>query len=708
MSPLLSTLFGLSRARKRVIQVAADVFLITISFLGAMWLRLENFEFLAKPGVWLALPLVVPISIALFVKLGFYRAIIRYLGLKATQTILIGVLASAMVLGLMMWVVGLPIPRSVPFIYAMLALVTVGGVRFGLRHLYLSDQEQRKARVLIYGAGAAGRQLVMSLRHGRDFQPIAFVDFAPKLQGSNVQGLKVYPPEECSRIIRTYGVEKFLLAIPEATRARRQEILESIETLSIPVQTIPDMADLISGKAKVNELRDVSIEDLLGRDPIPPDPSLMGADITGRIVMVTGAGGSIGSELSRQILNQRPRQLLLIDVSEYSLYRIEQDINLLKEKAGLSVPCLPILASVQDGKRLEALMRMFNVDTIYHAAAYKHVPLVEQNMVEGIRNNVFGTLSMAKAAVSAKVGRVVLISTDKAVRPTNVMGATKRLAELICQALAKDQSDTRFSMVRFGNVLGSSGSVVPLFRKQIERGGPITVTHPEITRYFMTIPEAAQLVIQAGAMAKGGDVFVLDMGEAVKISDLAYRMVRLSGLQPYYPDTAEVNAEVNAEAGVRGDPHGDIAIRFTGLRPGEKLYEELLISNASESTSHPRILTANETMLEWTELQSLLKALEQACQRQDMDQVRRILLSAPTGYAPLSELVDISWLQQACHNTESGHATFHEPQHSVETTQENTCVVSSPARQGHENLTASSTKARTLSDALMFNKSAKH
>ncbi len=704
MSPLLSTLFGLSRSRKRVIQVAADVFLITVSFLGAMWLRLESFEFLAKPGIWLALPLVVPISIALFAKLGFYRAIIRYLGLKATQTILIGVLASSLVLGLMMWVFGLPIPRSVPFIYAMLALVTVGGVRFGLRHLYLNDQEQRKARVLIYGAGAAGRQLVMSLRHGRDYQPIAFVDFAPKLQGSNVQGLKVYPPEECSRIIRTYGVEKFLLAIPEATRARRQEILESIETLSIPVQTIPDMADLISGKAKVNELRDVSIEDLLGRDPIPPDPSLMGADITGKVVMVTGAGGSIGSELSRQILNQRPGQLLLIDVSEYSLYRIEQDINLLKEKAGLSVPCLPILASVQDGERLETLMRMFNVDTIYHAAAYKHVPLVEQNMAEGIRNNVFGTLSMAKAAVSAKVGRVVLISTDKAVRPTNVMGATKRLAELVCQALANEQSDTRFSMVRFGNVLGSSGSVVPLFRKQIERGGPITVTHPEITRYFMTIPEAAQLVIQAGAMAKGGDVFVLDMGEAVKISDLAHRMVRLSGLQPYYPDTAEVNGETED----MGNQHGDIAIRFTGLRPGEKLYEELLIANSSESTSHPRILTANEARLEWIELQSLLKALDQACHRQDMDQVRRILLSAPTGYAPLSELVDISWLQQACHKTESGQPTFYEPQHSLESTHGNTAVASPQARQGHGNMAASSTQVRPVADAVMFNKSAKH
>ena len=645
MSPCLTLLFGLPRASKRVIQVLADVALITFSFLVAMWLRLDSLEFLYRPGVWLALPIVLPISIALFVKLGFYRAIIRYMGLKATQTILIGVLASAGVLGLTVIIAGLPIPRSVPFIYAMLALITVGGVRFGLRHLYLSDQERRKERVLIYGAGAAGRQLVMSLRHGRDYQPIAFVDYAPMLQGSHVQGLKVYPPEESHRLIKSFGVQKFLLAIPEATRARRQEVLHSIETLNIPVQTIPDMADVISGKAKFNELRDVAIEDLLGRDPIPPDPSLMGADISGKVVMVTGAGGSIGSELCRQILCQNPRQLLLVDVAEYHLYRIEQDIIQLQAMKGSHVACQPIIASVQDGKRLEALMRSFRVDTIYHAAAYKHVPLVEQNMVEGIRNNVFGTLAMAKAAIAAQVGKVVLISTDKAVRPTNVMGASKRLAEMVCQSLAKERSATCFSMVRFGNVLGSSGSVVPLFRKQIQRGGPITVTHPDITRYFMTIPEAAQLVIQAGAMAQGGDVFVLDMGKPVQITDLAYRMVRLTGLQPYYADTEDA-AEVQGQT---HSPKGDIAIRFTGLRPGEKLYEELLITDASQPTSHPRIMTANETMLEWAELQPLLSAVDRACLEQDMNQIRNIFLSAPIGYAPQGEIVDIRSLQLASH-----------------------------------------------------------
>lgn len=663
MPPVLSKLFGLSRTTKRVMEVVVDTMLIITSFLGAMWLRLDSVDFLGQPGVWLALPIVVPVSIALFAWLGFYRAIIRHLGLKTTQAIVVGVVASSGVLGVTALLFDLPIPGSVPFLYAMLALLTVGGIRFGLRYCYLRQQQQHKRRVLIYGAGAAGRQLAMSLRHGRDYEPVAFLDFAPRLQGSHVQGLKVYPPEECGRLIKAYGVEMLLLAIPGATRARRQEIVESIETLKIPVQTVPDMADVVSGKAKVTELRDVAIEDLLGRDPIPPDPSLMGADITGKVVMVTGAGGSIGGELSRQILRQHPRQLLLVDVSEYSLYRIEQDIAQLMQVEGRQVPCLPILASVRDGGRLEALMRMFGVDTIYHAAAYKHVPLVEQNMAEGIRNNIFGTLAMAKAATSAGVGKVVLISTDKAVRPTNMMGATKRMAELVCQALASQQSATCFAMVRFGNVLGSSGSVVPLFRQQIERGGPITVTHPEITRYFMTIPEAAQLVIQAGAMSRGGDVFVLDMGQPIKIVELAHRMIRLSGLQPYYLD-----AVASDNAGVLGTPSacagskGDIAIAFTGLRPGEKLFEELLIAEAAEYTAHPRIMTANETMLEWDALQPALQALDRACQRQDMDRVREILFSVPVGYAPRHEVVDIGWLQRApCAETPDQAATAESP-----------------------------------------------
>ncbi len=651
MTPLLKTLFDLPRSRKRVIQIVADTFLIVLSFLTAMLLRLDSLAFIGDPSVWLALPIMVPVSLYIFIRLGFYRAIIRYLGLKAFQAILAGVAGSALTLGLVSSLLSLPVPRSVPFIYAMLALMTIGGVRLGLRLLYQHGQQRRKTRVLVYGAGAAGRQLVMSLRHGRDYEPVGFVDFAPRLLGTNVQGLKVYSPSDTARLIKTYGVEKLLLAVPDATRARRQEIIESIELLSIPVQTIPDMADVVSGKAKFNELRDVAVEDLLGRDPIPPDPSLMGANLTGKVVMVTGAGGSIGSELCRQIILQKPRQLLLLDSSEFSLYRIEQDLMRIAKLDSLHIAFKTLLVSVQNRERLEAILRTFQVDTIYHAAAYKHVPMVEHNLAEGVRNNVFGTLAVAQAAIATGVADVVLVSTDKAVRPTNVMGASKRMAELVCQALAQRQKGTRFAMVRFGNVLGSSGSVVPLFRKQIESGGPLTVTHPEITRYFMTIPEAAQLVIQAGAMANGGDVFVLDMGKPVKIVELATRMVRLTGLEPHFPQSqwaeGDERVPVPGVSGSHKARKGDIPIIFTGLRPGEKLYEELLVTEKVGQTRHPRIMTANEASLSWDELLPFLSALEDACQRQDAPGLREILIEAPTAYQPDSDIVDHQWLQRA-------------------------------------------------------------
>lgn len=647
MTQLLKKLFSLPRRRKQAIQLLADSFLIVASFFTAMLLRLDSTRFLADPAVWMALPVVVPVSLIIFVRLGFYRAIIRYMGLKAFQAVMAGVLGSALTLVIVSSVFNLPVPRSVPFIYIMLALMTIGGVRLALRLLYQRGQQRLKTRVLIYGAGAAGRQLVMSLRHGRDYEPVGFVDFAPKLQGTHVQGLRVYAPDDTDRLIDSYGVEKLLLAVPEATRSRRQEIIESLEPLSIPVQTIPDMADVISGKAKFNELRDVAVEDLLGRDPVPPDPSLMGANISGKVVMVTGAGGSIGSELCRQILRQHPRQLLLVDVSEYSLYRIELDLQRIAAAESIEVVFKPILASVGNGERIERLLNSFGVSTIYHAAAYKHVPMVEYNPGEGVLNNVFGTLAVARAAIAAGVDDMVLVSTDKAVRPTNVMGASKRMAELVCQALAASQHKTRFSMVRFGNVLGSSGSVVPLFRKQIESGGPITVTHPEITRYFMTIPEAAQLVIQAGGMARGGDVFVLDMGKPVRIVELATRMVRLTGLEPHFPQSSPSSTQVSRKvraAGLElaeGGSKGDISIVFTGLRPGEKLYEELLVTEAVGKTRHPRIMTANEASLTWAELEPILTSLHMACANQDADRIRQVLMEAPTEYHPQSDVIDV-------------------------------------------------------------------
>lgn len=645
---VIKTLFGLTRRRKQLIQLLVDTFLIVASFLLAMLLRLDSLEFLSNDSVWLALPVMVPVSLFIFIRLGFYHSIVRFMGIKALQALCAGVLASALTLYVVSMALNLPVPRSVPFIYTMLAFITIGGIRLALRLMYQRGQQLQKTRVLIYGAGAAGRQLVVSLRHGRDYEPVGFVDYAPLLQGTHVQGLRVYSPESTPTLIENFGVEKFLLAIPEATRARRQEIIESIEPLSIPVQTIPDMADVVSGKAKFNELRDVRVEDLLGRDPVPPDPTLMGANITHKSVMVTGAGGSIGSELCRQIVRLLPERLIIVDSSEYSLYKIDQDLAQLIEKDHLSVEVKPALASVRNGDVIERLIRTFEIDTIYHAAAYKHVPLVEFNPAEGVLNNVFGTMEVAKAAIKEQVESFVLVSTDKAVRPTNVMGASKRMAELVCQAYADEQTDTRFSMVRFGNVLGSSGSVVPLFRRQIEKGGPITVTHPDITRYFMTIPEAAQLVIQASGMATGGDVFVLDMGKPVKIVELATRMVKLSGLSYRFmsvPDDAQTAAVRENE--ISGDKKGEIAIRFTGLRPGEKLYEELLATDSAEKTRHPRIMTASEDFLPWVALEPLLVQLEAACKEQDAKKIRDLLISAPTAYHPQSDIVDHFWLSES-------------------------------------------------------------
>lgn len=623
MVTLIDPLFRLSRQNKRLIQLLTDGALIVISFNMAMLLRLDSWAFLQNPADWLALTIMVPLSLLIFIRLGFYRAVIRYLTHKAVEAVMIGVAISAVCLWIVSYAFNLPVPRSVPFIYAMLSVFTIGGIRFALRALYMSGQKRQKTRVLIYGAGAAGRQLASSLQQGCEYQPIAFVDDSPTLQDSSVHGLKVYAPNKMRKLIDSYGAKKVLLALPSTSRARRREILRELEPLGVSVKTIPGMACIVSGKSKINEVHNVAVEDLLGRDPSPPDPSLMDAKIAGKVVMVTGAGGSIGSELCRQIIRQKPRQLVLLELSEFGLYSIEQDLKRLSTEEGLDVPVKPLLGSVQNGHRQEAIMKRYGVQTVYHAAAYKHVPMVEGNVIEGIRNNVFGTLHTAQAAVAAGVETFVLVSTDKAVRPTNVMGATKRLAELVCQALANSQSTTVFSMVRFGNVLGSSGSVVPLFRRQIQSGGPITVTHPEITRYFMTIPEAAQLVIQAGSLAKGGDVFVLDMGDPVNITELAKHMVRLSGLEPFCSETMK-----------RSDQSGDIEIVYTGLRPGEKLYEELLVGENVARTCHDRIMTAHEMYWPWQALDRLLKEILEACRAYDPSTARSLLESAPLAYNP--------------------------------------------------------------------------
>lgn len=626
---LFHRIFRLPRSYKRLIQLLVDTSLLITSFFMALLLRLDSWSLAYELRTWLMLLITVPVSLGIFARLGFYRAVIRYMSQKAMQAILVGVVSSAVALGISGYLLDLPTPVSLPVIYAMLALLTIGGVRVFMRSLYLHSLMRHKTRIVIYGAGAAGSQLVASLRHGCEYAPVGFIDDWRGMHATYVEGLRVYSPVELPRLIRDYRVKRVLLAIPSAPRTRRREILKRLEPLAIPVQTVPAMDDVIAGRARINEIRDVTVEDLLGRDPVPPNQTLLDANIRDKVVLVTGAGGSIGSELCRQVLQQRPRQLLLLEVCEYSLYHIENELLRLAQGAGISVSIKALLGSVQQRQRLDAVLGTFGVQTIYHAAAYKHVPMVEHNTLEGIRNNVFGTLETAQAAIDCGVETFVLVSSDKAVRPTNVMGTTKRLAELTCQALADRQDATRFCMVRFGNVLGSSGSVVPLFRRQIKEGGPITVTHPDITRYFMTIPEAAQLVIQAGAMGRGGEVFVLDMGEPVKISELAAHMVRLSGLEVQ-----------NAET-----PEGDIEIVYTGLRPGEKLYEELLIDDDVTDTDHPRIMSARETYWEWAKLEDYLQRLRAAISSGRHDLIRNLLLEAPAAYHPEGPIADLVWLE---------------------------------------------------------------
>lgn len=620
------SLFELSRTQKRTLQVATDTVLLAVSFALSMVLRTESLTFLTDPRVWAALVAALPVTLVLFVKLGFYRAVIRYMGLKALVTILNGVVASAIVLsGMTLWL-DLPVPATVPALYAILSLCTVGGVRFALRAIYQRSVRREKTRVIIYGAGQSGRQTAHSLWQGMEYAPVAFVDDNPELWGSQIASLRVFSPAELDRLIRDEGVRVLLLAMPSLGRAARADILRRLERLPVRVQTIPGMAELVTGKHKVSEITEVTVEDLLGRDPVPPDPDLMAATIRGKSVLVTGAGGSIGSELCRQILRQGPRMLLLADQSEYALFEIAEELETARKAAGLDVKLVRALVSVQDRARMDKLMRDHGVQSVYHAAAYKHVPMVEENPVEGLANNLFGTLACAQAAVACGVDSFTLVSTDKAVRPTSVMGASKRLAELVCQAQPAGPGRTRFSMVRFGNVLGSSGSVIPVFRRQIAAGGPVTVTHRDITRYFMTITEAAQLVIQASAMAQGGDVFLLDMGDPVRIVELAERMIRLSGGVPVI--------EGDPEARRLADSPDAVPIIFTRPRRGEKLFEELFIGTVSEPTRHPRILTATETALDWQRLSPLLEALRAACAAHDEATLRRLLAEAPIGYSP--------------------------------------------------------------------------
>ncbi len=621
-------LLSLPRNIKRILQLITDIGLIWFSIILAFivrigwedtWLYLSDYDWL-----FIGAPII---SLPIFIMMGMYRAVIRYVGKEALITIAKAVTLAALLLSVAIyWYDNAPktVPRSLIFNYWWISLLAIGGLRLFIRHYFLGDWldifkhslgvHKGRARVLVYGAGNAGKQLVSALRSGSHIEPIAFIDDDPNIKSANIDGLKVYAPNQV----------EIALKFP------------------VRVRTIPGFIDLAKGKVKVQDLQEIDIADLLGRDPVEPHRDLFDFCIKDQVVMVTGAGGSIGSELCRQILLSRAKHLILFENSEYNLYKITRELQEEIKKEQLEIAFTPLLGSIQDQERLYNVMTKFKVDTIYHAAAYKHVPIVENNITQGVLNNVFGTYYTAEAAIRARVKNFVLISTDKAVRPTNVMGATKRLAEMVLQSFSKEKAitflgdedptpnRTRITMVRFGNVLGSSGSVIPLFRKQIQEGNNVTVTHPDITRYFMTIPEAAELVIQAGSMGLGGDVFVLDMGQPVRILDLATKMIQLSGLT--------IRNEAN--------PNGDIAIQFTGLRAGEKLYEELLIGDNVTGTEHPMIMRAHEDLLPWEEIRQLLQKLEKAARENDYATIRALLLKYVSGYKPQCDIVDLLYLER--------------------------------------------------------------
>lgn len=622
----------ISRSVKQILLMISDSVLLVVTLGLSMALLGQDF-FAYSQSFYFYLVLAIISSILLFGKLGLYRALLLYMGLQAVLILLKGVsLAVALVAGALI-ISGdqSGSPYSLLGIYWMMALLCIGGSRFAAKIALqaLIQNFRPKEPVIIYGAGSSGMQLVAALLSGDQYLPVAFVDDGPEIIGSTVHGIRVFSPNSLYELIESFAVRKILLAIPSATHAERKEILNRLEHLPVHVKTVPDLFDMVAGKVGVDQIRDVDIEDLLGRDTVPPNPKLLGACIAGQSVMVTGAAGSIGAELCRQIIRMRPSRLVLLDNFEYGLYEIErelQDSQIDLEQAS-KVELIALLGSVCNKQLMENAMAGFEVDTVYHAAAYKQVPMVEKNIVEGVQNNIFGTLVSARAALGHNVRNFVFISTDKAVRPTNVMGATKRFAEQVLQAMAQRGGYTKFSMVRFGNVLGSSGSVVPLFRGQIAQGGPVTVTHPEVTRYFMTVQEAAQLVIQAGSMARGGDVFVLDMHEPIKIVDLAKKMIHLMGY------------DVKDENSYRGD----IAIEYTGLRPGEKLYEELLIGESVTGTDHPKILRAEEEFLPWESLQRLIERMQTASQELDLKAVRQILIEAVNGFEPGERVSDPLW-----------------------------------------------------------------
>lgn len=636
---------SLPRTHKQIIAATTDlIFLPFIFYLSAI-LRTSGLGAELPAHYLITAACTGLISIPVHIKLGLYRAVVRYIDQRIISTVVLGVTVSTVILAVLaMMVLRYPLSSKTFVIYWISAILYVLASRFITRGFLNQRGNEHKMRVAIYGAGQAGSLLANAIKPGNEYRPIIFIDDDPQRVNTTIGGIKVHPSKALEELAKTHNIGTVLLAMPEISRKEQRAILDRLASLSLRIKVTPPINTLVKGKARVEDVRQIEIEDLLSRDVVAPHIDLLSVCITGKSVMVTGAGGSIGSELCRQIIALAPSKLILLDISEFALYTIEQELREARVNGDLNVELVAFVGSVLDTEKCTRILTSFAIETVYHAAAYKHVPLVEHNPIEGIRNNAYGTLSMADAAIAAKVSCFVLVSTDKAVRPTNVMGATKRLAELVLQAAARKGTATRFSMVRFGNVLGSSGSVVPLFRKQIAAGGPITLTHPDITRFFMTIPEAAQLVIQAGAMGLGGDVFVLDMGEPVRIADLAVRMVHLSGQEVRTPST----------------PDGTIDINYVGLRPGEKLYEELLIGNNISTTAHPLIQRAKEAEFDWPILKQMLAQLDDACTRFDHNAIRLHLQKMVREYAPSSDIADNVW----CQSGQDGMSTINRS-HSI-------------------------------------------
>ena len=627
---MINRMIGLSRINKQLIMLLVDSILLVLILLASFSIRLGYWYFPQSDLIWVIFGAPVVASI-IFVRFGLYRAVIRYVGFKALWSIVQAVSLYALVWGVIGFMAAVDgIPRSVILINWALSLLVIGGLRFVARWLLTRDGNLKSSaqsganckKVLVYGAGDAGIQLVSALVHSSEYKPVGFIDDLKELQGHQITGLNVYSIDVIEGVISKLNVDEVLIAMPSASRTKRLAVIDQLEPYPVHVRVLPGVAELAQGRVSIGDLREVSIKDLLGRDTVEANKELLSKNITDKVVVVTGAGGSIGSELCRQIVFLKPKALILYEMSELALYTIEKELS---DIGMYSMDIYPILGSVNNKTRLTNVFKRFDVDTVYHAAAYKHVPMVEFNNTEGVDNNVFGTLTCAQVAIDTGVETFVLISTDKAVRPTNTMGTTKRVAELVLQALSAKQSATKFSMVRFGNVLGSSGSVIPLFKQQIKAGGPVTVTDVNMVRYFMTIPEAVELVIQAGAMGSGGDVFVLDMGKPVRIDDLARKMIRLTGL------------EVKDES----HPEGDIEIKYTGLRPGEKLYEELLIGDNVSETHNPLIMRAEEDMLEWGELEPMLNNIQDAIKGCDHHKLRELLMQIVPGFKPQSEIVDV-------------------------------------------------------------------